>query len=83
MRKDPGAWAGAKGMKVATAAIGAAGMDFMASGKGDDKGKGGDRSRDRGRDDRDGGSKMPSGMGAVGSLIMPFVVDQFSKRGKK
>lgn len=65
-RGKQGDWIGAKGAKVATAALGAALMDGFMGGKREQSPRGSSRERDDGRDRKSGGGGSGGGKGKSG-----------------
>lgn len=86
MRSEPGPWAGAKGVKVMTAALGAGAMKAKEKG-GDD----GDRKRSSGGGGASRGSGGGGGKGGVktkgvemlGTALSGFVASQMAKKAQK
>jgi hypothetical protein len=86
MRSEPGPWAGPKGMKVMTAALGAGAM--KAKDKGGDDGDrkrssgGGGASRGSGGGGGKGGMKS-KGVEMLGTALSGFVASQMAKKAQK
>lgn len=86
MRSEPGPWAGAKGVKVMTAALGAGAMKAKEKG-GDD----GDRKRSSGGGGASRGSGGGGGKGGMktkgaemlGTALSGFVASQMAKKAQK
>jgi len=86
LRAQPGAWAGEKGARVATAALGAAAIDAFTKAGEDHRRSGGKDSRDKNREggDRRGqghGQRRKSGVEELGGALGDFIADQWAKRG--
>ncbi|KAK5661608.1 hypothetical protein OQA88_9708 [Cercophora sp. LCS_1] len=83
-RSQPGAWAGEKGARVATAALGAAAMNAFQKGK--DEGRERERERDEGKKKKGGSkggrSRRNSGVEALGGALGGFLIDQLGKKRK-
>lgn len=88
MRSEPGPWAGAKGVKVMTAALGAGAMKAKEKGgdDGDRKrssgGGGGGASRGSGGSGGKGGMKS-KGVEMLGTALSGFVASQMAKKAQK
>lgn len=82
MRSQPGAWAGEKGARVATAALSAAAMDALAGRKagGGSGGWGGREEKERGGG---GGERRKSGVEGLGGALGGILLDQIARRGSK
>lgn len=87
MRSEPGPWAGAKGVKVMTAALGAGAMKVKEKG-GDDgdrkRSSGGGGGASRGSGGSGGKSGMKSkGVEMLGTALSGFVASQMAKKAQK
>ena len=88
MRSEPGPWAGPKGMKVMTAALGAGAMKAKdkSGDDGDRKrssgGSGGGASRGSGGGGGKGGMKS-KGVEMLGTALSGFVASQMAKKAQK
>lgn len=86
MRSEPGPWAGAKGVKVMTAALGAGAMKAKEKGGDDGDRKrssgGGGASRGSGGGGGKGGMKT-KGVEMLGTALSGFVASQMAKKAQK
>lgn len=81
-RSQPGAWAGEKGARVATAALGAAAMNAFQ--KEQEKERRGDRKKGGSSKSSKGGrSRRNSGVEALGGVLGGFLMDQLGKKGRR